>query len=80
MRCPTQTAPMPPAQAEALYDLELEDGSQATHDATADRSTIRKYEKPLMPGAALQSLANSEQRLQQPSVFQQSSPESITPS
>jgi hypothetical protein len=80
MRCPTQAAPMPPAQAEALYDLELEDGSQEARNASADRSKISRYEKPLMRGPALQPLASTEQRLQQSSVLQQSSPESVPPS
>lgn len=80
MRCPTQTAPMPPAQAEALYDLGLEDGSQATHDADADRSNISQYEKPLMRGTPLQSRASADQRLQRSSALGQSPSENISSS
>jgi len=79
MRCPTQTAPMPPAQAEALYDLELEDSSQATSDATVDCSKSSTYEKPVIRGATLQSLTGGGQRLQQSTILQHSS-EIIPPS
>lgn len=56
MRCPTQTAPMPPAQAEALCDLGLEETPE-TRKADASSTINRSYENTLMRKAAQQSRA-----------------------
>lgn len=48
MRCPTQAAPMPPAQAEALYDLGLEERHQDTAEAEALSSANNRYDDSLM--------------------------------
>ena len=50
MRCPTQSAPMPPAQAEALFDLGLE---------AADREGDEERENRKAPHRAAQTASSN---------------------